>query len=61
MAKALKRFTVTITDVVDYTATIEAASKSAAYDRAWELFESNERDEHFVDRSETNTTIGGEP
>ena len=56
MTTHLKLYAVTIADTVHWHAVIAAVSEDAASERAWELFESNERDTEFTDRCETSLT-----
>lgn len=50
-------FAVTIADTVFYTAILAAPTQEGAHDTAWQLFESDQRDAVFTDRSETELTI----
>lgn len=53
----LKSFHVTITDVVDWIITLTAETKGDAYEQAWELFQSSNRNQHFRDHCETSTDV----
>ena len=54
MTTQLRMYAVTIADTVHWHTTIAAASEDEAQNRAWALFEGNDRDTHFTDRSETS-------
>ena len=52
----LKLYAVTITDTVKWHGIIPAVSEDDAHARAWDVFDSPDRETEFTDRSETNLT-----
>ncbi len=53
----MSRFTVTITDKVFWTTTVDAVDSIDAENKAWVLFQSPDRSEYFDEASDTTVRV----
>ena len=53
----MSRFTVTITDKVFWTTTVDATDEIDAENKAWVLFQTSDRSEHFEEDADTTVRV----
>ncbi|MEQ1729673.1 MAG: hypothetical protein ABL982_14975 [Vicinamibacterales bacterium] len=53
----MNRFTVTITDKVSWTTTVDASDATDAEGKAWDLFQTADRSEQFEDDADTTVRV----